>query len=190
MTLRRWLLRHATADAFEFMSRRTAFRRGTGLPGLAWDSGLPVFMPDLGKGSRFLRSRQRACRWASTAASRWPAPAPTAQHHVVAFLSALATPIVRRFEVWQRDGSAAAMRGVGLLRDAGRAGGIDRVLVERGQGTLGRAFLTGVPVVGDDALSEPAGLGASVQATRLCTRWSPCRCCATAAVVAVMAWYF
>ena len=30
--------------------------RSTGLPGLAWDSGLPVFLPDLGKGSRFLRS--------------------------------------------------------------------------------------------------------------------------------------
>ena len=32
-----------TADAFEFISRRTAFRKGTGLPGLAWAAGLPVF---------------------------------------------------------------------------------------------------------------------------------------------------
>lgn len=46
----------STADAFEFISRRTAFRRGTSLPGLAWQSGLPVFQEDLGKGERFLRA--------------------------------------------------------------------------------------------------------------------------------------
>ncbi len=45
-----------TADAFEFISRRTAFRRGTGLPGTGLGHGLPVFLPDLGKGARFLRA--------------------------------------------------------------------------------------------------------------------------------------
>ena len=44
------------------------------------------------------------------------------QHHVAAFLSALDTPIVRRFEVWQRDGKPSGA-GVGLLRDAGRIWG-------------------------------------------------------------------
>ena len=46
----------STAEAFEYVSRRTSFRKGNGLPGLAWGSGLPVFMEDLGKGSRFLRA--------------------------------------------------------------------------------------------------------------------------------------
>ena len=45
-----------TADTFEFMSRRTSFRRGNGLPGIAWESGLPVFFEDLGKSARFLRA--------------------------------------------------------------------------------------------------------------------------------------
>ena len=50
----------STADAFEYVSRRTSFRKGNGLPGLAWGSGLPVFMEDLGKGSRFLRAETAA----------------------------------------------------------------------------------------------------------------------------------
>ena len=59
-----------TGEAFEYSSRRTAFRRGHGLPGMAWDSGLPVFMHDLGLGSRASSAPTARCRWASTAASR------------------------------------------------------------------------------------------------------------------------
>ena len=45
-----------TGDTFEFLSRSTAFRAGTGLPGLTWARQGPVFMPDLGRGSGFLRA--------------------------------------------------------------------------------------------------------------------------------------
>ena len=63
------------------------------------------------------------------------------------------------------------------------------MVVERGQGTLGRAFLTGVPAVGDDALSEPGGLGARLQHAGVHTLVAipvlrDGRC------IAVMAWYF
>ena len=34
-----------TSDTFEFISRRTSFRQGTGLPGLAWQQHAPVFLP-------------------------------------------------------------------------------------------------------------------------------------------------
>ena len=40
-----------TAEIFEFVSRHTSFRAGFGLPGLAWASGLPVFMPEIGRAS-------------------------------------------------------------------------------------------------------------------------------------------
>ena len=61
-----------TADTFEFTSRRTAFRAGTGLPGLAWQQRAPVFLLDLGRGSGFLRGDSAvkvgpgangSCRW-------------------------------------------------------------------------------------------------------------------------------
>ena len=175
-----------TAEAFEYLSRRTSFRRGTGLPGTAWDSGLPVFLEDLGKGSRFLRS-EGAVQVGINRGFALPCASSDGKHHVVALLSAQNTPIVRRFELWQRDGACLArISGFceveGLLRPG-------ELSVERGQGTLGRALLSGAPVVGDDALGEPGGLGATLQAAGVHSLVAipvlrDGRC------VAVMAWYF
>jgi hypothetical protein len=89
----------ATSHVFEYISRRTAFRKGTGLPGLAWESGLPVFMPDLGKGGRFLRA-DSAQKVGINRGFAIPCNAAGPDAYVMAFLSALATPIVRRFETW------------------------------------------------------------------------------------------
>lgn len=89
----------ATGEAFEFLSRRTAFRRGTGLPGLAWASGLPVFMPDLGKGSRFLRA-DSAQQVGINRGFALPCNTLGPDTWVLAFLSALNTPLVQRFETW------------------------------------------------------------------------------------------
>ena len=46
---------YGTADAFGWLSRNTKFTRGSGLPGLAWKSGLPVVLHDLGRAHSFLR---------------------------------------------------------------------------------------------------------------------------------------
>lgn len=175
-----------TAEAFEFLSRRTTFRRGTGLPGLAWDSGMPVFMGDLGKGARFLRA-QSALKVGINRGFAWTCSGTDGRHHVVAMLSALDTPIVRRFEVWQREGNCLA-RMSGFCEGEGEIGP-GPTLVERGQGTLGSAFLTGAPAFCDDAGSEPGGLGARLRAAGLSTVVAipvlrDARC------VAVMAWYF
>jgi len=143
-------------------------------------------MPDLGKGSRFLRS-ESAVKVGINRGFALACGSTDGRHHVGAFLSALDTPIVRRFEVWQRDGEQLA-RVSGFCEVQGELGA-SLVLAERGQGTLGRAFLTGVPVVGDDALTEPAGLGALLQHAGVHTLVAipilrDGRC------VAVMAWYF
>jgi hypothetical protein len=175
-----------TAEAFEFLSRRTSFRRGTGLPGMAWDSGLPVFLPDLGKGSRFLRS-DIAQQVGINRGFALACAGSDGRHHVVALLSALNTPIVRRFEVWQREGEGLA-RMSGFCESEGELGR-DATWVERGQGTLGSALLSGVPAVSDDVSSEPGGLGAMLQRAAVQTLVAipvlrDGRC------IAVMAWYF
>jgi hypothetical protein len=175
-----------TAEAFEFLSRRTSFRRGTGLPGLAWGSGLPLFMPDLGKGSRFLRS-DGALQVGINRGFALECAGNDGRHHVVALLSALNTPIVRRFEVWQREGDGLA-RMSGFCESEGELGP-DPDWVERGQGTLGTAFQNGVPVVSVDVASEPGGLGAALQRAAVHTLVAipvlrDGRCSA------VMAWYF
>jgi hypothetical protein len=151
-----------TADTFEYMSRRTTIRRGNGLPGLAWESGLPVFMEDLGKSARFLRA-DTAQKVGINRGFALPCPVRGSETYVLAFLSALGTPIARRFEVWLPDAAREQLHLQGGFCEQG--GRIDaaptHMALARGQGTIGKVLLTGVPAVSDNAASEPGGYGAS-----------------------------
>lgn len=155
-----------TADAFEFISRRTAFRKGTGLPGLAWQSGLPVFQEDLGKGERFLRA-DSATKVGINRGFALPCTSRDGHDYVLAFLSAMATPTVRRFETWLPDASGERLHREGGFCEATGTVGEGGDFIERGQGTLGRAFFTGVPAVGENAASEPGPVGAAAGAALL-----------------------
>jgi GAF domain len=153
-----------TADIFEFLSRHMCFRKGNGLPGLAWESGLPVFMPDLGKGSRFLRADgARKVGINRGFALRCSTAGPDA--YVMTFLSALATPIVRRYETWLPDAECRTLsRREGFCEVRGTLDGggpADRVGL--GDGALGRAFSSGVPVVAEAADQEPGLVGAGAR---------------------------
>jgi len=156
-----------TADTFEFISRRTAFRSGTGLPGLAWQRHAPVFLDDLGRGSGFLRS-DSAVKVGINRGFAMPCATPGLDVYVLAFLSALGTPIARRVEIWQPDvsGQALALQA-GFCESAGALGDAPLRLA-RGQGTVGHCWLTGLPGITDNLASEPGdvaqlpGLGAMV----------------------------
>ncbi len=167
-----------TSNVFEFISRRTAFRPGTGLPGLAWESGLPVFMDDLGKGGRFLRA-DSALKVGINRGFAIPCATPGPDVYVMAFLSALATPLVRRFETWLPDAAGShLLRREGFCEvdgtlDTGPAS--DRI--DAGQGPLGQALATAVPAVGS---SPVAGLSSLVALPVL----------QAGRVVAVVAWHF
>lgn len=154
-----------TGDAFELISRSIAFREGTGLPGLAWASGLPVFVEDLGRGDRFLRA-DSAVKVGINRGVAVPCSTPDAQHYVITLLSALATPIARRFEIWQPDGGRRHLTLTdGFCEHEGSL--MDRpapVPIEKGQGAIGRAFLTGAPAMTDSAAEEPAGVGPAASA--------------------------
>lgn len=92
-----------TGDTFEFISRATAFRRGTGLPGMAWERGGPVFLADLGKGSGFLRA-DTAIKVGINRGFAFPCPTLDGSTQVITFLSALATPIARGVQLWDAIG--------------------------------------------------------------------------------------
>ena len=94
-----------TGDTFEFISRSVSFRRGTGLPGMAWQQEAPIFLEDLGRGP--------GCRRADSAVEvgisrgfAMPGSTPGDEHYVMAFLSALATPIAQRSRS-EADGAAS-----------------------------------------------------------------------------------
>jgi hypothetical protein len=155
-----------TAEVFEFTSRHTTFRRGSGLPGAVWESGMPLFIGDLGKSKRFLRA-DSATKVGINRGFAIPCPVRDDQVWVLDFLSALGTPIARRFEVWTPDPARMWLRRTsGFCEVAGNLEAAPAVL-ERGQGSIGRVFVTGVPAVSENATTEPAGVGAAAQAAGL-----------------------
>ena len=133
-----------TADTFEFMSRRTSFRRGNGLPGIAWESGLPVFFEDLGKSARFLRA-DTAQKVGINRGFAIPCPGRGTEFYVLAFLSALGTPIARRFEIWEPDASRERLHLQSGFCEAGGAivAAPEHLALDRGQGTIGKVFSPG-----------------------------------------------
>ena len=180
----------STSNVFEFISRRTAFRKGTGLPGQAWETGLPVFIEDLGKGGRFLRA-DSALKVGINRGFAIPCSTPGADSYVMAFLSALATPIVRRFESWLPDAAGTyLLRREGFCESAGAldVGGAEG-RVDKGQGALGQAYASGVPWVSQQAQGEPGGVGSAARAAGLNTVVA-LPVLQGGSVVAVVAWYF
>ena len=176
-----------TGDAFEYSSRRTAFRRGHGLPGMAWDACLPVFMHDLGHGSRFLRA-DSALQVGINRGFALPCSSLGDDHYVITFLSALATPLVQRFEIWRPDPSRTRLqRSYAFSEGQGVLGG-DAPMLERGQGCIGRSFATGAPAMSDDAGSEPL-VGAQAAAAGL-TRLVAVPVLQQGRLAASVAWYF
>jgi hypothetical protein len=177
-----------TADVFEFLSRNTRFRPGTGLPGMAWEAGAPVLMADLGKGSKFLRA-DSAQQVGINRGFAMPCSVPGADVYVMAFLSALATPLVRRLEVWRPGAEGRGLqRSEGFCESEGTLGAAAGV-VPFGEGALGQAWTDAMPVVAQPASAQagPVGFaarGADLRALLALPVLNADR------VVAVLAWYF
>lgn len=146
-----------TGDTFEYLSRRTTFRPGTGLPGMAWESAEPVFLSDLGRGSGFLRADD-ARKVGINRGLAVPVATPGPASYVLTFLSALGTPIARRIEVWRPDaGRSALVRTSGFCEVSGAlAEGVQAV---RGQGGVGRCWDTGLPQVVQGLTGEAGDAG-------------------------------
>jgi hypothetical protein len=178
-----------TAEIFEFVSRHTTFRIGNGLPGLAWQSGLPVFMPDLGKGTRFMRA-DSAVKVGINRGFAIPCSTPGADQYVMAFLSALDTPTVRRFEIWELGSRRTQVnRSSGFCESAGLlAGAPEGAVLEIGEGAIGSAFASGIPSAGSVAAIE-RHLGPSAQAVGLQTVVA-LPVLRDGLLRAVVAWYF
>ena len=155
-----------TGDTFEFISRATSFRRGTGLPGMAWERQAPVLLPDLGKGSGFLRS-DGAVKVGINRGFAIPCSTIDGTHAVMAFLSALATPIARRVEVWEPMGGD----GAGGVPALGRAfafsepeGLLEGAASLAPPAIVSQAFASGVPAVAEPVIAIPVAPGGRIGA--------------------------
>ncbi len=161
---------YGTADVFEWYSRHTRFMCGIGLPGAVWETGMPVIFEDLGRSRRFLRW-ESAERVGINRGVGIPCGRDSHDPWVLTFLSALGTPIARRFETW-----VPAADGSGLTFHAGFCEhGIDLPAVygpttlSQEAGTLGHVWRTGTPAIVTDLSGEPPAIIASLQGTALAT---------------------
>jgi hypothetical protein len=178
-----------TAEAFEYISRRTSFRRGNGLPGLAWSRGTPLFIEDLGLSGRFLRA-STATKVGINRGFAMPCPVPANDTYVMSFLSALGTPIVQRFESWEPDEKHEHLIRVGgYCEKAAILPSSDDVRLARAEGAIGTAFLSGVPAFTEVLSSEP-GIAASSAAEAGLRALAAIPIVEDSRVVAVVAWYF
>lgn len=154
-----------TGDTFEFLSRNTQFRPGTGLPGRAWAEQTPVFMPDLGRGSGFLRT-DSAIKVGINRGLALPCSSTNAQTYVLAFLSALATPIARRVDVWQPDAMVShLLHSFGFSEDPAPSAPVaDQTLALDCDNPVAQVFASGVPVVCNGAVVLPVVAGQRITA--------------------------
>lgn len=147
----------STGDTFEFLSRNTTFRAGTGLPGRAWDSQAPVFMPDLGRGSGFLRA-ESAVKVGINRGFAVPCSSANGDNYVLAFLSALATPIARRVDVWAPDAlQSHLVHSFGFSEDDGAELAVTQDELTFAGSMPGQVFSTGAPRLDGQTLLIPVG---------------------------------
>ena len=152
-----------TADMFEFNAKHTKFPRGYGLPGRTWKARMPLLIKDLHNSNRFLRWEQ-ATEIGINLGIGIPYDSGTDETWVMTFLSAQNTPIARRFEIWipneRRD---ALVFQTGDCHSNADLGAIySSTQVAKGEGLLGRAWLTGTPTIDDD-LETTSIAGADAQ---------------------------
>jgi len=147
-----------TGDTFEFLSSHTSFRRGTGLPGLTWASQTPVFMPDLGRGSGFLRA-DSAIKVGINRGFAVPCSSIDGHVYVLAFLSALATPIASQVDVWQPDALQSHLVHSFSFSDAAPGAAlVSDEMLAFGDTTVGQVFSTGVPALEGERIVMPLAM--------------------------------
>jgi len=155
------------AKEFEFVSQHTHFPRGQGLPGSVWAAGVPILMRDLGAGYKFIRA-SAAGKAGLTTGFGLPVPVPGETPYILTLLSALGTPIARRFEIWDartarmgKTGKAMLADGLcerkgALWRDEGDGTYSDAPTVSPWNGVVGQVLGSGLPVVARAQAGLPA----------------------------------
>ncbi len=151
---------YGTAESFEWTARHTKFRPGFGLPGVVWESGMPIIMRDILSSKRTLR-RDSDVKIGVSKGVGIPCAFDAHQTVVMTFLSALGTPIAHRFEIWapQADGKALRFVAGECDRELLYAQHMTESAIAPWEGAIGEAWQKGVPAV-RSALTLEAGAAA------------------------------
>lgn len=139
---------YGTLQDFESVSRQISFAKGDGLPGQVWQTGMPVLIDDISKTNGFIRAANAQKAGISTGIGI-PISGNAEHFFVMTFLSAQATPIAKRIQIWMPDkvnGQLVCIQG--YSKDGNSLASIfETITVEKGEGVLGRVWLTGMPMI-------------------------------------------
>lgn len=139
---------YGTLANFESISRQISFGQGEGIPGQVWQTGMPVLIDDISKVNGFVRAADAQKAGISTGIGI-PISGNAEQVYVMTFLSAQSTPIAKRIQIWMPDkyGEQLVCQQ-GYSRDDNSLASIfETISVNKGEGILGRVWLTGVPMI-------------------------------------------
>jgi hypothetical protein len=139
---------YGTLQHFENISRKLSVPKGLGLAGLAWESGMPVLIDDISRADRFIRADDAHQAGISMGISI-PVFDNQEQPYIMTFLSAKATPIAKRIQIWipdQQGRQLICQQGYSK-NDNDLAKIFETITITKGLGSLGRVWLTGMPVI-------------------------------------------
>jgi hypothetical protein len=123
---------------------------------------MPIIIKDLPNSKQFLRWEE-ASEIGINCGVGIPYKTASDQTWVVTFLSAQATPIAERFEIWAPNASRDAL--VFQYGDCSRHTDLDALYrsrtIGRGEGSIGGAWATGMPAIGED-LKHDGSIAASL----------------------------
>ncbi|MFA5983382.1 MAG: GAF domain-containing protein [Methylococcaceae bacterium] len=142
---------YGTLVEFEKSSKCLSMVKGFGLPGQVWEQGMPLLIEDMGSASTFVRADD-ARQTGITTALAIPVSTVNGRIYIMSFLSAKATPIARRLQIWVPDEQRATLvckSGYSKYGDD-LAEMFEAVNIPKGEGVLGRVWLTGVPYISGD----------------------------------------
>jgi hypothetical protein len=180
---------YGTADMFEFNSRHTKFPRGFGLPGRVWKAGMPLIIKDLHNSKQFLRWEE-ATEIGINCGVGIPYKTPSDQIWVMAFLSAQATPIAARFEIWVPNQTRSAL--VFQSGDCSKHTDLDALYasktIGKGEGIIGGTWATGMPAINEN-LGHDESIAASLARSSGMNQIVVLPVIENALLKAVLAWY-
>ncbi|MBL1264314.1 GAF domain-containing protein [Methylomicrobium sp. RS1] len=139
---------YGSLGQFEALSRQIRLAKGQGIPGMAWEAGMPVLTEDIGLAAGFPRAEEAQKSGVATGLGI-PFIHGDEQVYAITFLSANATPLAKRIQIWVPDPE----RGQLVCRQSysknsnNLAEIFETLTVDKGAGALGRAWLTGMPSI-------------------------------------------
>ncbi|NOS89589.1 MAG: GAF domain-containing protein [Methylococcaceae bacterium] len=139
---------YGTLQHFADLSRHIRVSKAQGLAGQAWASNLPILIDDISRDHAFVRAAEARQAGISMGIGI-PVSDHPQQSYIMTFLSAKATPLAKRIQIWTPDALGqhlVCQQGYSKTNND-LAKIFETVTVTKGIGALGRVWLTGMPVI-------------------------------------------